>query len=115
MRNHEPLIAMRRRGRKPDLIRLELAEFPRKAPQWGVPFDLVFVESSDHIPRLDLLFVIGCLVLVSGQDAGRVRDLAEAAAGNGAQRVIAHVVRPRGETFDILEINDTENVLTWHA
>jgi hypothetical protein len=115
MRGHEVIVAMRRRGSKPPMVRLQLGTFPRRAPDWGLPPEVVFVEPADYIPRLDLLFVVGCLVLVDGQDADRVHALAAAAMDHGAQRVIAHVVRPRGETFDILEITDTEYSLSWHA
>lgn len=113
MRGHEPIIAMRERGRRPTMLRLELRPFPRRIPGWSIPEDMVFIEPDDLIPALDLRFVIGCLVMVNGQDEKRVRDLFSAAQDHGAQRVIAHLVAPapRG-TFDLIQILDTEGVLT---
>ena len=115
MRGHEAILAMRRRGRKPTMVRLELRSFSRAIPDWGLPDDMVIVEPTDVIARLDLLFVVGCLVLVDDQNAQRVRALADAALTQGARRVIAHLVAPRRDTFDLLEIHDTEQALSWPA
>lgn len=116
MRGHETLQAMRRRNQKPDMVRLELQPYPRKAPKWAIPGDMVFVEPDDTIGRLDLRFLVGCQVMVSGSDAARVRELFGAAQDHGAQRVIGHHIVPaERESFDLLEILDTEGVLTWHA
>lgn len=114
MRGQDAIIAARMAGSKPDSIHLLTEAFPVGVPAWSIPADWVFVEPADTVRRLDLRFVIGCMVLVDGQDAARVHALAEAATKAGAARVIGHVVKARGDTFDLIEITDTAEVMTWH-
>lgn len=113
MRGQETIIAARCAGSKPVSIHLLTQPFPRGVPKWSIPANWVFVEPEDTIARLDLRFVVGCLVLVDGQDALRVRALLNAAKAAGAERVIAHVVKPAGESFDLLEILDTDAEVAW--
>jgi hypothetical protein len=113
MRGQDAIIAARMAGSKPESIHLLTQSYPRGVPAWGIPADWVFVEPTDSIASLDLRFVVGCMVLVDGQDKTRLRTLSAAAKAAGASRVISHLVRPAGESFDILEIADTEGVMTW--
>lgn len=92
MRGHEPLIAMRLRGRRPPLVRLELDPMPwRDWAEWTEWTDTAMVEvsPSDVIGRLDLRFVVGMPVAVTGSDDGRVRAVYQAALKAGASRVLA--------------------------
>lgn len=92
MRGHEPLIAMRLRGRRPPLVRFELDQMPwRDWADWPTWTDTAMVEvpPSDAIGRLDLRFVVGMPVAVMGSDDGRVRAVYEAALKAGASRVLA--------------------------
>jgi hypothetical protein len=118
MRNHEPFIAMRRAGQKPPMVQVRAQQAPRRVPAWSLDaLDCIFVEPEDTIARLDLRFLVGCVVLLTGEDAERVRDLFGAIQDHGAARVIGHVTRPvpERETVDLIEILDTEGILTWHA
>lgn len=92
MRGHEPLIAMRLRGRRPPFVRFDLDPMPwRDWADWPTWTDTAMVEvsPSDAIGRLDLRFVVGMPVAVMGSDDGRVSALFYAARNAGASRVLA--------------------------
>lgn len=106
MRGHEPLIAMRRSGRRvaavwfdmdgtgddwrtwPQALGVEWKRFPNKGGDAHVQ-----VQRDDSIPRLDLRFVMGLQAWVSGFDERRVRQLHEACAAAGASRVLSTLFR----------------------
>ena len=121
MLGHQPLIAMRCRGLKPALatIETESALYPaRWARTWPdeLPDDAqILVERQDSVRLLDLRFLVGMQVSLQGFDRHRVVSLFNACVAAGAERVIGHVVRPapRRETFDLLEIIDSEGLMTW--
>lgn len=126
MIGHEPLIAMRRQGLKPDRAVIETdwgrgrerqcaAEWPANCPRsaW------IFVEPTDSPRRIDLRFLVGMLVFVDGYDRDRLMAVFDACQRANAARVIAHHCRPNPDRYEhaheLLEILDTEGVLTWHA
>ena len=117
MRNHERIVSMRQGGIKPSMVWVQLDACPRgngwrSAVACG---DAVYVEPGDRIKSLDLRFIVGCLVHVSGSDAVRVREAFEAMRDNGASRVIAscgRVVRGKGEIDFTM---DTAEVMTWRT
>lgn len=113
MRGQDAILAARRAGSKPESIQLLTQPYPRGLPSWSVPADWVFIEPGDAVRGLDLRFVVGCMVLVDGDDDSRVRSVIDAAKKAGATRVIGHVVAARGESFDLIEIIDTDGVMTW--
>ncbi len=118
MRGHEPIITMRRNGRKPATVYLETSMWAPEWADWPRTDQVdarVHIEARDSIERLDLRFVIGCQVRIDGNDQPRVRDLFAAARDHGAERVIAHVMQARRDTFDIVEILDTHQELTLHG
>jgi len=89
MRGHEELLAMRRRGMKPWLVDVDLE--PNGCadwPQWSLT-PMVQIAPTDSIRRLDLRFLVGLPVIVSGLDAERVRTAFEACKAAGAARVLA--------------------------
>lgn len=97
MRGHEPLIAMRLRGRVPRSCCLSI--FPVKAwvVQWhqhpateGDATVEVTEQEARSASRLDLRFLVGLkVVIVNGPDSALTTALAEAALAAGALRVIA--------------------------
>lgn len=109
MRGHESVERMRLGGKRPEMIEVRLESRGNYRPFAGV-----FIEPEDRIERLDLRFTVGCFVMLSGQDAARVREAFGALQDHGAQRVIGHVTAPLREGVDLIEIFDTEGVLTWH-
>lgn len=94
MRGHEPLLAMRLRGRRPRFARFEVDPKPCEWadwadwPQWSdVP--IIEVEPRDVIRRLDLRCVVGMPTFAAGADAQRLRAVVQALLDAGSPRVIA--------------------------
>jgi hypothetical protein len=122
MLGHEPLIAMRRRGGVPSLVCIETQACldRRLAREWPVidpSCARVLIDPSDAVTRLDLRCLVGMSVVVDGDRGERVKAVVDACIAAGAKRVVGHVcvADPTRETFDLIEVFDTEGVLTWHA
>ena len=117
MLGHQPLMALRRCGLRPEWVTVETDKqmFPRgwerDWPVETVGRPQLLIESSDSAERLDLRCLIGVNVTVHGTDRGRVLEVFEAAKVHNAKRVIAHVYAPN--YLDLVEILDTDNVLNW--
>lgn len=112
MRGHEPLIALRRRGLRPALVDIDLEPCPWRNwstwPEWTtVP--QIEVQPGDSIRLLDLRFLVGLTVQVSGYDGPRVWVLADACKAAGAARVLAfvQVSSPDGMTVRTTEARDS--------
>ena len=94
MRGHQPLVAMRLRGVRPPLARVETDPMPwadwADWPAWSdVP--MVEVEPRDALHRLDLRCFVAMPVAVGGRDSQRVAAVFTALQAAGASRVIAMV------------------------
>lgn len=108
MKGHQQLIDMRLRGRLPLSLYIGVDEvWPRWfTSDWttetchgsGVHAH-VLVEPEDLIDRLDLRFVVGMTVQVSGDEDARVKAVGMRCLEEGASRVVTFV----GE-----EVNDSE-------
>lgn len=123
MRGHEPIIAMRRRGKRPAFVFLDTTRTTAPMCEWrdwpnvSPAIPSVWVEPDDAPHRLDLRFVFGLSVVVTGIDADRVKALADAAYSAGALRVIASVTtdgpNPRAvsvtDSFGILDADTPES------
>lgn len=111
MRGHEPLIAMRRRGLRPQAVWL-VDDAPEKPLHCGTRLDWwafrdpqpaqVCIDPSDSPVRADLRFVLGLPVHVLMADQQRMRDFAEAAQRAGAASVFgaSHVFNPRRQAAE---------------
>jgi hypothetical protein len=118
MRGHEPIIALRQRDQKPsDFVEVLMQPFPRRQDWAQREFcrGRVFVEPSDAIDRLDLRFLVGCDVMVDGEDAERIQRLYAALQRHKARRVIANCGRVVDGVGRLDFILDTQELLTWHA
>lgn len=96
MRGHQPLIAMRLDGLRPDLVSIHTDPNPwsdwRTWPEWSdVP--QIEVQPDDAVGRLDLRFVVGLVVMVAGSNCERVLALYDACLKAGAARVLAFAQR----------------------
>lgn len=103
MRGHEPIIAMRLRGRRPPFVRFELDPMPwRDWADWPTWTDaaMVEVQPADVIRRLDLRCVVGMPAAIFGSDDDRAREMFGALLAAGASRVLAFTDR---STVDSLE------------
>lgn len=102
---------MRRQGARPSLVFLDLdtdhTEQWRRWPQLNPHRPTVQVEPTDNLARIDVRFVIGLIVIVSGSNADRVERLAKACEAAEALRVITAVHDPR--TFEVVDFTDTED------
>lgn len=115
MRGQDAIIAMRQRGKKPALVFLDLLRDHAPMPAWrdwpevSPAIPTVWVQDDDTPERLDLRFVIGLSVVISGRDAGRVESLKQAAIDAGAQRVIAATLTldESGQEHRVVSITDT--------
>ncbi len=89
MRGHQPLIDMRRRGLKPLLVDVDLE--PNGCDDWPnwCRTPIVQIEPKDAIHRIDLRFLVGLNVVVTGLDSSRVRRAFDACRAAGAARVVA--------------------------
>ena len=119
MRGHLPLVAMRRRGFKPDccwLTDLDVLELYR---DWhlarnGTPW--VLIEPGESLERLDLRFLVGLQVFVSIDDPERMRAVVEACRTAGAARAIGFATLPEGgKGADGLAMADTAGVYELHG
>ncbi len=118
MRGHEPLVAMRRRDSKPsDFVEVLMRPYPLRGDWATREFrkGRVFVDPFDAVDRLDLRFLVGCDVMVDGEDPDRVRRLYAALQRHKARRVIANCGRVVDGVGRLDFVLDTEELLTWHA
>lgn len=94
MRGHENIIALRMKGVRPAGM-VWLCDYPVKPEfiEWQYASDCASPSVSvhgDEIGALDLRFVVGLPVDVTGTDARRVKALAGACKRAGASMVIAN-------------------------
>src|SRR3954470_16192099 len=108
MRGHDSLIRMRTGGHRPAMVEVRVEKPSAYRPVGGL-----VIEPEDRISSLDLRCIVGCFVMLTGEEESRIREAFCALQDHGAQRVIGHVIQPRKLDVDLLEIMDTEGVLTW--
>jgi hypothetical protein len=119
MRGHSALIAMRLRRRIPAFVTLDTdaATGPADCDDWHLVnpmYASVWIEPNDPIERLDLRFVVGLPVIVSGTDPERVERVGHAAQLAQAKRVITHVSRRlNANRFETLRHTDTLGAYAW--
>ena len=88
MRGHDKIIALRKQRRIPEIVFLN--DFPCELPkEW---FDVCV--HNDSITNLDLRFLIGLNVSITGTDEKRVKALYQKAVDNKPKLVVASVVDP---------------------
>lgn len=116
MRGQRALEAMRRRGRVPDSVFIDVDDSRlRMADDWQVhtPALAMLSPLRDKPSQADLRCVVGLTVFVSGADLKLVHAMRDACIRAQAARVIATTCVPRGEVFDCIEVSDTEGKFTW--
>lgn len=113
MRGHEPLIAMRRRGVRPNGM-VCLSDHPQPKPlscgsrvDWWAGGQCkhadITIEATDHPARADLRFVVGMDVSVSLPEPDRMRAFVRACRDAGARRVIgaSYAIDHRGDLVEV--------------
>ncbi len=121
MQGHQALLEMRRAGRAPGAVFIDV-DLPTLTPmdedlQWqNVDPSSADIEIAvdEPVHRLDFRFVIGLTVHVSGCEAKRVEAVRDACIAAKAKRVIASfMVRADSrDGFDVARITDTEGHFT---
>lgn len=85
MYGHEPLIAMRKAGRKPSMV--FLSDFPGK-PNWQEHGDYPEISVYHDVPeRADLRFLVNLNVNITASSKDRAKALLEACRKAGANSV----------------------------
>jgi len=95
MRGHEFLIGLRRKGWKPAMVFIDTQPDPARSwrlwPQVDLDFPQVEVLPDDALSSLDLRFLVGLRVLITGRDQRRVERLKDMCFDAGAACVVATV------------------------
>lgn len=98
MRGHEPIIAMRRRGLKPRTVFLDAFEDLSKSwrlwPTVDPAAPQVEVLPDEPLSSIDLRFVVGLRVVITGHCRRRVEALRALCVEAQAARVVAVVCEP---------------------
>lgn len=120
MRGHEPLLAMRRRGIRPATVDLHIGtRRPIDWHQWAesLPHADVVVAPDEAPERLDLRFVVGMPVTVTGEEPERVKRLVLAAEAAGAASVLGFAFRdlPHGKAQHLGCFCTTVEDQSWRA
>lgn len=105
MRGHLPIIAMRQRGMVPRTVFLDAFEDPSKSwrqwPRVCMESPQVEILPDESLPMLDLRFLSGLRVMLTGHERRRVQAIRDACVEAGAARVVAVlVVGDEAEIFD---------------
>lgn len=110
MRGHLPIIAMRRRHLRPSLVMIDLEPDALKCwrdwPAFNPNVADVQIEPKDIPSLLDLRWLIGLNVIITGKDADRVAAMDKACRDHQAARVIAAVCDP-DQPVDAMRVTDT--------
>jgi len=104
MTGHEPLIAMRKAGQRPEAVFLDDFHSP-SARDWSEPgkafgqvwpmdYPTIEIAQNDNPRTLDLRFVVGLQVHISSPKESRAKALFERARQCGAAVVAAAVLEP---------------------
>lgn len=83
MRGHEPLIKMRLSGKAPDIIFID--DYPVKANWANYGEHCTVSVHNEPIKSLDLRFVVGLTVSITGSTEQRASDLFDACKKYGAR------------------------------
>lgn len=102
MRGHQPLIAMRRNGKKPRLVCINAHAVDASLLEWNrwvetLPIAQVEILPTESVASLDLRFLVGLPVVVDGHDISFVRRLHDACIAAGASTVLSAVVERKGK------------------
>lgn len=116
MLGHEPLIAMRRAGKRPaSMVHIQTGRVHDAWHLWherGEAPSLVVRQSEDPL-QCDMRCVVGMVAHVDGDDFARVQAAYDAALRGGAVRVIATVYERRGNDFEPVRFWDSTGVWQW--
>ena len=100
MRGHEPILAMRKRGKRPAIVFLNDFACPKEM-DWAEYGEHATVDvHADQPEQIDLRFLIGMRVSISAEDEGRARRFVQACKDAGAVLIGVCVVQRIGGRFE---------------
>ena len=102
MKGHEGIIRMRMHRQKPDWI--YIYDTPAETDWYETGGNATVSVHGDRLSQLDMRFVVGCNVHISGEDDGRVKRISEMCKRNRAT-VVASISQNWQEVWNG---NDTE-------
>lgn len=109
MRGHQPLIDMRRAGKAPRSVFVDAFEDHSQAwrdwPTVNPAAPQIEILPTEMLSGLDLRFVVGLIVILTGHDAARVAKVREACFEAGATRVVSAVLLGDGAAM----VTDSES------
>ena len=121
MRGHKAILEMRRQGVAPSIVFIDTE--PSRLREWrdwqDVDASMASVEiaTSDTLASLDLRFVHSLRVMVTGENAPRVKAIGAACERAGAARVVASTMERRGAgefmTMKAVAVTDTAGELSY--
>jgi hypothetical protein len=111
MRGHHPIIAMRRKHVCPSLVLIDTdidhLRCWRDWPAFDPSIAQVHIDADDIPSLLDLRWLVGITVIVSGSNPERVAAIDQACRDHQAKRVIAAVCDPT-KPVSAMRVTDTE-------
>lgn len=87
MKGHEPIIALRKAGFKPDFVCINDYNCDTDWDKWGETATVCV--ANEPIKTLDLRFLVGLRVSISGSDESRVKALFDACKRASCKQVLA--------------------------
>lgn len=107
MNGHQTIIDMRRNGLKPKYVWLQ--------DEQHAPTDFAVTLCPTDIPEaLDFRFLVGITVIVESSNKKRLQCLVNALKQAKAARTIASLYQRTSQYhFDVVDVSDSEGVLTW--
>lgn len=104
MTGHEPIIALRRAGKRPATVLL--TDDPNMVREGST----VHIAQSENPDLLDLRFIVGVTVQIDGFDWRWIERMAVACERAEAGRVLCHLFNRHGL---IQRMTDTQGVMQW--
>lgn len=120
MKGQDAIIRLRKAHKKPAIVFIHVDGYSAiDLDNKGSAVPDVVIFPHEAISELDLRFLIGLVVSISGIDHKRVKEIADACIKSKAARVISNYAVMKHTKFggyiDLDEVEDTEGVLTWTA
>lgn len=111
MNGHTDLIAMRRSGQKPAYVWVN--DYPCKTDwaKWGEHPTVCVAGDTPEL--LDLRFLVGTTVILTGFDSDRTDRIANACSAHAARVIASTLIDINVHRCECERVTDTESELTW--
>jgi hypothetical protein len=117
MKGHEAIIATRMESKKPVMVFLCADGYSAVDTTPKNPLADLVIFPHEDLECLDLRFLVGLTVSISGENHSRVTAVTESCIKAKAKRVISNYATikhtPYGPVSELVRVDDTEGVLQW--